>query len=200
MRAPVRLAPRDHAERARRHAVPAPVADIVLDHHRAELRAHQRTSRADIQAGRLGAVLAHVAGHQPAKVMALIGGRLFDKCHVPPRRGAKARSVVVGHAGQQEPVLGHGVPFLAGDLAGLAADAHRGVGEEPDPRRVVALVTGLALHVGQRPVEPVPRHRGGVLAESRTGRADGGHRVPRSPWFTRRPRSSRSGPRRAPGR
>ena len=47
------------------------------------------------------------------------------------------------------------VPLLAGHLAGLAADADRGVGEEPDPRRVVVLVAGLARHVGQRPEQPV---------------------------------------------
>jgi hypothetical protein len=76
----VLLAPGDHAERAGPDAVTAAVADVVLDHHGAELGAEQRPGRAHVQAGRLGAVLAHVAGHQPAD--ALCG-----------RQGGRGRSV-----------------------------------------------------------------------------------------------------------
>src|SRR5215211_530740 len=47
--------------------------------------------------------------------------------------------VVQRHAEQVQSVVGDQVPFLAGDLAGLAADADRGVGEESDPRRVLAV-------------------------------------------------------------
>ena len=46
-----------------------------------------------------------------------------------PERAA----VVVGLAGEAQVVGRHLVPLLAGDLAGLAADADRGVGEEADP-------------------------------------------------------------------
>ena len=63
--APIRLASVDHAERARRHAIAATVADIVLHHHRAELGPHKRPGGADVKAARMSAVLAHVAGHQP---------------------------------------------------------------------------------------------------------------------------------------
>src|SRR5207247_213519 len=63
----VALALVDHPVRAGRDAVPAAVADVLLHHDRAELRAEQRTRRADVQAGGMGAVLADVGGHQPAK-------------------------------------------------------------------------------------------------------------------------------------
>ena len=49
---------------------------------------------------------------------------------VPPGGGPEPDAVVVGGAGQRQAVLGHGVPLLARHLAGLAADAERGVGEE----------------------------------------------------------------------
>ena len=64
------------------------------------------------------------------------------------------------------------VPLLAGHLAGLAADAHRGVGEEPDPGRVVRLVAVHRLDVGQRPEQPVARV---VLLQPRARRAHRRH-------------------------
>ena len=45
-------------------------------------------------------------------------------------------------AGPVQPVLGHPVPLLARDLARLAADAHRGVGEEAHPRRMLLVAGG----------------------------------------------------------
>src|SRR5206468_758207 len=58
----------DHAVRAGRDAVAAAVADVLLHYHRAELGPEQRAGRADVQAGGVGAVLAHVGGHQPAQL------------------------------------------------------------------------------------------------------------------------------------
>jgi hypothetical protein len=46
------LAPVDDPERAGGHAVPAAVADVRLDHDRAELGAEQGAGRADLEAGR----------------------------------------------------------------------------------------------------------------------------------------------------
>src|SRR3954465_4981182 len=47
-----------------------------------------------------------------------------------PRRRTELHGVVVRHAGEPEPVVGELVPLLARDLARLAPDAHRRVGEE----------------------------------------------------------------------
>ncbi len=148
--APVFLTPFDHAERARRDAVAASVADVGLDDHRAELGAHQRTGGTHVQAGCLGAVLADITGHQPARAVRhrvrRDGGArrdltgtpdLLDERDMPPRRGAQGARVVVGHAREQEAVFGHRVPLLARHLAGLAADAHRSVGEESHPGRMI---------------------------------------------------------------
>src|SRR6201999_3923078 len=56
---------------------------------------------------------------------------LLDEGDVPPGAGAERPGVVVGRPEQlQVAVLRVPVPLLARDLAGLAADADRGVGEE----------------------------------------------------------------------
>ena len=91
VRAAVGLAPRDDAERAGRDAVAAAVADVVLDHHGAELGAHQRAGRAHVQAGGLGAVLAHVAGHQPAGAAAENPAPLGEHRRRRNRPAARAR-------------------------------------------------------------------------------------------------------------
>src|SRR5205823_2614108 len=55
-----------HAERAGRHAVAAPVADVLLDHHGIEFGADDGAGRAGLHAAGPDAVLADVAQHQPA--------------------------------------------------------------------------------------------------------------------------------------
>src|SRR5919108_731154 len=78
---------------------------------------------------------------------------LLDEGDVPPGVGPEGQRVVVGVAADaQRPVLGDQVPLLAGDLAGLAADADAGVGEKPHPRTglaVVAAAEGRGGQVGQ---------------------------------------------------
>ena len=64
------LAAVEHPERARRDAVAAAVADVLLDDHRSELGADDRPGRAHVEAGRVRAVLAHVRAHQPAEAVA----------------------------------------------------------------------------------------------------------------------------------
>src|SRR5260221_2051906 len=54
----------------------------------------------------------------------------FDEFHVPPGGVAERAGVVVTEAAPGEAVFRYAVPFLAGNLAGLAADAQRGVGEK----------------------------------------------------------------------
>ena len=56
---------------------------------------------------------------------------LLDEGNMAPGAGTETTGVVVRHAEHLQPVLGDAVPLLAGDLARLAADADRAVGEEP---------------------------------------------------------------------
>src|SRR5207237_7266068 len=121
--------------RARRHAVAAAVADVLLHDDGAELGPEQRARRADVEAGGVGAVLADVAGHQPAQRILRLVVRprrlaLLDEGDVAPRVRAEIRGVVVALARPDEAVLGDEVPLLAGDLTDLTADAHRRVSEE----------------------------------------------------------------------
>src|SRR5205085_160749 len=142
----------EHAERAGGYAVAAAVADVFLDDDGAELRPEERSRRTDVEAGGVGAVLTDVGAHQPAK--RVVAGRveprllavepqrlsLLGEGNVAPGVGAEVRGVVVRLPRPDQAVLGDEVPFLAGDLAGLAADADGGVGEEAHPRlRLVAV-------------------------------------------------------------
>ena len=81
-------------------------------------------------------MLADVRAHEPADSVLLTGLRLLDERDVAPGIGAQLAGVVVGETEPCQAVLGDAVPFLAGHLAGLAADADAGVGEEPHPRGV----------------------------------------------------------------
>ena len=55
---------------------------------------------------------------------------LFQKHDVAPGRRAEVARVVVGISRPSEAVIGHLVPFLARDLASLAADANGRVGKK----------------------------------------------------------------------
>jgi hypothetical protein len=72
---------------------------------------------------------------------------LLDECDVAPRARAESLAVVHRHPGEHQAVLGNGVPRLARHLAGLAADAHAGVGEKPHPWWVVR-ITALGGRIG----------------------------------------------------
>ena len=145
------LALRDHAEGTRGDAVAAPVADVVLDHDRSKLGTRDRTCRADVEAARVRAVLADIAGHQPAEAVVDL---LLDERDVPPCVRAQLAGVVVGVAAPHEAVLRHEVPLLARDLARLAADAHARVGEEADPWLDLQAVGGLPVTVAHRRTPP----------------------------------------------
>src|SRR6266545_2917741 len=157
-RPPVALTLVDDAVRARRNAVPATVADVLLHHDRAKLGAKQRPGRADVQARRVGTVLADIGHHEPAHVAGLlaIGARLLYEGDMAPGVRAQPTGVVVGHAEQVQPVVGYAVPLLARDLARLAADADAGVGEEPHPWRRVG-VPGVGRRI-ERTLEAVRSH------------------------------------------
>jgi hypothetical protein len=74
---------------------------------------------------------ARLARHRACDLRAQLSIQL-DELHVPPRGGTKAQGVVVRISGPEEPVFRDGVPLLAGDLAGLTADADGRIGEESD--------------------------------------------------------------------
>ena len=100
----------DDAERARRDAVAAAVADVGLEHDGAELGADQRAGRARVEAAGVRAVLADVGHEHPvAEVVDRPLGdgprgrcracvRRLDEAHVPPGGGAERAGVVVGAA------------------------------------------------------------------------------------------------------
>ena len=141
--------PIDHAERAGDDAVAAAVADVGLDEDAAELGPDDRSRGTGLEAAGVLAVLAHVGREVPAERVAAVAavsgpdGHLaaLDELHVAPRRVAEARCVVVRESREREPVVGNAVPLLARDLAGLAADAQRRVGEEGGYRHWSRAVT-----------------------------------------------------------
>ena len=64
---------------------------------------------------------------------------------MPPGGCAQRHGVVVRHAGEDEAVVRQLVPLLAGHLAGLAADADRGVGEEALARDAIRVSSRAAF-------------------------------------------------------
>ena len=140
MRPAVGRAERRHAEGAGGQAVAAAVADVLLDVDRVELGADDRAGRAGLQAAGVDAVLADVAEHQPVALEGLQARRPpagavaqpLDEGDVAPGGRAQVDGVVVAEASPPEVVRRQLVPLLAGDLAGLAADAQRRVGQEAD--------------------------------------------------------------------
>src|SRR5688572_11657615 len=122
----------DHAERTRRYAGAAAVAGIGLNHLSVELGADDGVGRTHLEAACLDAVLAYVAHHEPASVLAVFG-ELLDELPVAPVDAVEPARIVVAVAAQRvETAIGGRqlVPLLAGDLAGFAANADRGVSVE----------------------------------------------------------------------
>src|SRR4051812_16945093 len=103
----------EDAERTGWDAVAAALADVLLHHDRPLLGAGERSGRADVEAGRMRAVLADVGAHQPAK--SVVGTRLvaveaqrralLDEGDVAPRVRSQLGGVVVGLAAPEQPVL-----------------------------------------------------------------------------------------------
>src|SRR5439155_11712768 len=158
----------EHAEGARRHAVAAAVADVLLNDDGVELGAEERAGRADIEAGGVGAVLADVRAHQPAQRIHLAVATqrllLLDEGDVAPGVRAELGGVVVRLAGPDHAVLGDEVPLLTGDLAGLAADADRRVREEADALLRLRAVGAMRVHAAPRRISGAPRRADGGRA------------------------------------
>src|SRR5258708_7186694 len=116
----------DDTKRAGRDAVAAAIARVRLDDDGVELGADDRPGGADLKTRGVDAVLAHIAHQQPSAVLTVLG-ELLDELDVAPMRAIEPASVVIAVAAQRvDAAVGAGqlIPFLAGDLAGLAADAH----------------------------------------------------------------------------
>src|ERR1019366_7616468 len=120
----------DDAERTAGDAVAAAIANVGLHIDRIELGANDGSGGTCVQASGARAVLAHVRHHEPGEVSLGKGHGTLDEGDVTPGRRAQGAGIVVGHAGEVEAIVGELVPLLAGDLAGFAADADGGVGEE----------------------------------------------------------------------
>src|SRR5579872_405922 len=195
--AAVVLALVEHPERTRWDAVAAAVTDVLLNHHRPEFGPEQGSRRTDLEAGGVGAVLAHVRGHQPAQAVALLVGvehpmavarrgrglrhvderravrarverkLLLYEGHVAPGVGAQIQRVVVGLAA--EPMHRHRdlVPLLARHLAGLAPDADRCVGEEADAAHVFTPARRRYSSTSSRRARPRGR-RPGLMSQVAT--------------------------------
>ena len=123
----------DDAERARRHAVTTSIADVRLNEDVVELVADDRARRTSFHAARVRAMLAHVAHHVPRRLddRSIRRCRALDERDVTPRRTAECDGVVVRMSRKFVAVRGQLIPLLARDLARLAPDAQRRVGEEP---------------------------------------------------------------------
>ena len=128
----------DNAEWASRHAIAAAIADVLLHDHSIELGAEDRPGRTGFQARRRRAMLADIAHHQPVALEGrhcgrtlAIPGDVLDKMKMPPGRRREVAGIVVAGAAQPQIIGRQRVPFLAGDFAGLAADAQCRIGKEP---------------------------------------------------------------------
>jgi hypothetical protein len=79
------------------------------------------------------AVFAHIAHHQPVDCLARsIGWQgMLDERDMPPRRRGKFSRIVVTVACKRIAIGGQLVPLLAGNFAGLAANADCSVGKKP---------------------------------------------------------------------
>jgi hypothetical protein len=108
----------------------------------AELGARDCARGTGLKAAGDFAVLADIGGELPRELAVGVAaeagsGFLLDELDVPPGGVADRAGVVVGEAGPVHAIGFNAVPFLAGDLAGFAADAESGVGEEGGGRVVV---------------------------------------------------------------
>jgi hypothetical protein len=90
----------DDTEGTGRYAITAAIARVGLNHDGVELGARDGAGRAYFEAGRMNAVLAHVAHQQPTPVDPAFG-ELLDELDVAPVNSVKLARVVVAVAAQR---------------------------------------------------------------------------------------------------
>ena len=140
----------DHAEQTPGDAVAAAVTDIRLDVDRVKLGADDGSRRAVLKASGTCAVLADIRSHQPREPTGFLPTeryRAFSEADVPPRGCSERHRIVIRHGGEVIPVVGQLVPLFAGNLASLAANAQRCVGEKAGCHRAL-YVCGPCREVG----------------------------------------------------
>src|SRR6266851_726956 len=115
-----------HPERARADAVPAAVADVLVDVDGAVLGPVDRPGGAGLEASRLRAVLADVRHQQPLQLA--VGLRLLDEAHEAVGLVGEVGVVLVA-AGPLGLLHRQLVPLLARHLAGPTTDAEGRVRE-----------------------------------------------------------------------
>src|SRR5205814_6580009 len=129
----------DDAVGARGDAVAAAVAYVVLDVDGVVLGPHERVRRAHFHAARVLTVLTDVAHHQPrlpsrdgrrAEDNAIVVRHLLDELDVAPVLRVELAGVVERVRCELWWIALELIPLFARDLARLAADADRRVGEE----------------------------------------------------------------------
>src|SRR5262249_54457111 len=118
-----------------RDTVPAAIASGLVYVNRVELCTQDGSRRANLQARGVDAVLANIRHHEPGCLLS-IRAELLDELHVPPVDVGEGTGVVVAIAAQERqwrpfsPARREAVPLMAGNLAGLAADAQRSIRKE----------------------------------------------------------------------
>ena len=89
--------------------------------------------RAIVQTSGARAMLAYVGGHEPGKAAAVLlanRNRALNETDVTPSRCTELNRIVVRHARKVIAIVGQLIPLLAGDLAGLTANAEGSVREK----------------------------------------------------------------------
>src|SRR5262245_2519111 len=197
---PGRLVEADDVIGAGGDAIAAAVAHVGLDVDRVELGPDDGVGGAHLHAARQRTMLADVAHHAPGD--ATLGRAALVELHVAPVLLVELAGVVVAVA-ELRGVSGELVPFLAGDLAGLAADAERRVGEEADRSRHGWFSYPIAIRLGTiflKPRSLTWRSSGSATSSSTTGTAWGSLRrsiVIKYCWHVSQPSARRCGKRSA---
>src|SRR5579864_1527482 len=125
-----------HAKRTTHNTVGAAVAYVRLNEDSSKLHPHDCARGACFQTAGHFAMLADVRRETPCRqllcgVAAAPDPRsILHKLHMPPRRMPYGHGVVIRIAAPLKPIFSKLVPFLACHLAGLAADAQRGIGQK----------------------------------------------------------------------
>ena len=155
----------NHSERACDHAIGAAVADIRLHIDAAKLGSNDRSSGTGFKTSSVFTMFADVGRKAPRCQFGTVAAapdlrRMFHEFHVSPSRVSDGASVVVGEPGPIEPIIADAVPLLARDLARLAADAQRRVGEKCRGRaHAASLIFALSSSRAARPRGRLPGRR-----------------------------------------
>src|ERR1043166_7652802 len=118
----------------------AAIAHGGLNEHAIKLGANDRSGRAHLQTGGVHTVLTDVRHHEPAQIAAVWAVALLDELDMPPVHVRERPRIVIRITGNRQRLPRSGgtrllrqlcweaVPLVTRHLAGLTANAHRGIG------------------------------------------------------------------------